>query len=70
MISTKTDTPYTGASGMLLHKIRKFTIENLKTSLLLESLVLIGPRYQFLVVLSGYGADLAVSVVSFMASSM
>ena len=70
MISTKTDTPYTGASGMFLNKIGKFTIANVKTSLLLESLVLSGPCYQFLGVLPGYGADLAVSVVSFMARTM
>jgi hypothetical protein len=63
-------TPYAGAAGLLLHINGKFTMEKLKSSLLSYSFILNHPSLSISRCRSRYEADLSVSVVSFISSSM
>jgi hypothetical protein len=61
---------YAGAAGLLLHINGKFTMEKLKSSLLSYSFILNHPSLSISRCRSRYEADLSVSVVSFISSSM
>ena len=63
-------TPYAGAAGMLLHINGKFTMGKLKSSLLSYSFALNRPSLSISWCRSRYEADVSVSVVSFISSSM